>query len=166
MDRVDKLQSEGNRVDFNWVVSHESWKTYVVSCGVMSETLASFHVGFAFLGATPFLKKSPKEDWSSLVNLKTMAQVRWWFFSLFWNSFVRLFKDCLSTCFSCTKILLFAFPFRKAVPTCSIGQISFYLPRVLLILTSVHILSGCNHSTSFLSLLPETVLEQKCISSN
>ena len=38
--------------------------------------MASFHVGFAFLGTTPVLKKSPKEDWSSLVNLKTMAQVR------------------------------------------------------------------------------------------
>ena len=36
----------------------------------------AFHVGFAFLGTTPFLKKSTKEDWSSLVNLKTMAQVR------------------------------------------------------------------------------------------
>lgn len=155
VDRVDKHQSKGNRVNFNWVVR-------CMWCHV-----ASFRVAFAFLGTTPFLKKSPKEDWSSLVNLKTMAQVRWWFFSLFWNSFVCLFKDCLSTCFSCTKILLFAFPFRKAVPTCSIGQISFYLPQMpLLILTSVHILSGCNHSTSFLSLLPETVLEQKCISSN
>ena len=74
MYRVVKHQSEG--VNFSWIISYKRAKRHVW-CHV-----ASFHLGFVFLGITPFLKRSPEEDWSSLADLKTMAQlaqVRRWF---------------------------------------------------------------------------------------